>query len=50
MELKKKLNNNNNENNNDEINKRESWNFGSWKLNSEIEKLEFRKFGIKFRN
>ena len=32
------------------INKCENWNFGNWKSNSEIGKLEFRKLWIKFRN
>ena len=32
------------------INKCENWNFGNWKLNSEIGKLEFLKLRIKFGN
>ena len=32
------------------INKCENWNFGNWKANSEIGKLEFRKLGVKFGN
>ena len=32
------------------INKCENMNFGNWKLNSKIEKLEFHKLGIKFGN
>ena len=32
------------------INKCENWNFGSQKLNSKIEKLEFWKLRIKFGN
>ena len=32
------------------INKCENWNFGYWESNLKIEKLEFRKLGIKFGN
>ena len=32
------------------INECENWNFGNWKSNSQIRKLEFRKLRVKFGN